>query len=734
MRVTRTGDRARRPHEQGLSKPAGGSGPTVWQAFDDFFRQRPAVPGLALFGLVLWTFFSAIQNDFVDYDDPAYVTDNAHVLGGLTWRGIRWAFLSCEASNWHPLTWLSHMLDCELFGLQPWGHHLTSVLIHALNAWLAFLVLRQVTGSTWRSLMVAALFGLHPLRVESVAWIAERKDVLSTMFWMLTLWAYARYAKKRSKVEGREPRAAPGAGALDPLAGRSEAKTARPSTFDYGLALVLFTLGLLSKPMLVTVPLVLLLLDYWPLNRLTRQGIRPLLIEKIPFLLAALAASVVTLLVQSSSGALKTNAPLLLRSANAVVSYCRYLGKLLWPSNLAVLYPYPSRWSTAVVLVSLLVLGLISLAVLWWRRRHSYMPVGWLWFIVTLIPVIGLVQVGAQSMADRYSYVPSLGLFLLVVWGFHELTRRWRPQPFAASVFAAIILCCCIRLTFVQIGHWRSTETLFVQAIRVTRGNCVAHNNLGTVFDKAGRWEDAIREYRRALEIQPFYHLALNNLGLVLDRQGHSDEAIACFEKALRARPGYAEAHKNLGIVLGKQGRIPEAIYQFEEALKAEPGYAEAHNAWGCMLETAGELDQAMDHYRQALRLKPAFGDAHYSLGNVLARKDRLDEAIREFQEALAFRPDPDAHNNLGVALERKGLVDQAITQYVKAVELNPGFARAYFNLGVALCRQGRLEEGIRAYQEALRLKSDYAEARKNLEAALALKQGLPKPAGPEKP
>ena len=675
MKATGRNDRAGRPRKQESTQPAGGSGSTFWQYLDSFCRERPALFGVLLFGLVLWTFFPAIQNDFVGYDDPAYVTDNGHVLRGITWQGFRWAFASSAASNWHPLTWLSHMLDCQLYRLGAWGHHLTNVLLHALNASLAFLVLRQMTGATWRSLIVAALFGLHPLRVESVAWVAERKDVLSTTFAMLTLCAYGRYAQKRL-------RAAPGDAAFDPLAGRSEAKTARLSTLDYGLALMFFALGLMCKPMLVTVPCILLLLDYWPLNRFPRQGIRSLLVEKIPFFLAAILVSVITLAVQSSTGAVMIGCPLAFRLTNAVVSYCRYLGKLFWPSNLAVFYPYPPHWPTATVLLSVLALVLVSFAALMWRRRHPYVLVGWLWFIGTLVPVIGLVQVGGQSMADRYTYVPSLGVCLLVVWGVHELTQRWRFQRVAAGVMVAVIVSYCIRLTQTQIGYWRNSESLFRHAIQVTKGNYLAHNNLGTALEKEGRFEEAIHEFQQALDDQPSYYLAQDNLGLVFDKQGRYDEAIARFEEALRDRPGYATAHKNLGIVLSKQGRVTDAILQFQEALKADPRCAEAHSAWGILLEHEGDLDQAMDHYREALRINPDFSDVRYNLGNALARTNRLDEAIAEFQKAVALKPDPDAYNNLGVALERKGLADQAIIQYPESDPIESGPRSGTFQPG----------------------------------------------------
>jgi protein O-mannosyl-transferase len=686
------------------------STPTVQAHFIEFCRQRPALPGLLLFGLVLWTFFPAIQNDFVGYDDPAYVTQNVHVRQGLGWQSVGWAFLSVEAANWHPVTWLSHMLDCRLFGLEPWGHHLTSVLLHALNALLVFLVFRRMTGSTWRSWIVAALFGLHPLRVESVAWIAERKDVLSTTFWMLTLYAYARYVEQSNSDT-------PGAGGHG-----SKSKA------SYSLALLFFTLGLMSKPMLVTVPCVLLLLDYWPLNRFQRIGIRILIFEKVPFFLAALAVSGITLAVQSHSGAVITSLPLAGRMENAAVSYCRYWGKCLWPTDLAVFYPRPAGWPLTVLLPAMAILGLVSIYVWVRRSRYPYLLVGWFWFIGTLVPAIGLVQAGDQSMADRYSYVPSLGLCLMAAWGVHEVTRRGHSQRIAGVTMFAAALGLCIWLTREQIACWRNTETLFRHALLVTEGNYVAHNNLGTAFDRQGREDEAVREYLEALKQKPSYHPAHNNLGAMRERQGRFDEAIAHFEAALKAKPDYAVAHLNLGIVLGKQGHLAEAIRQFQEALNDNPRCAEAHDAWGELLDKAGRPDEATHHYQEALRLNPFDAEAHRNLGGSLARAGQLDDALKEFQKAVDLKPDPDAYNNLGVAMESKGLVDEAIGQYLNALRLRPDFARAHFNLGVALCRKGNLDDGIREFEEALRLNPDYVEARKNLETARRLKELPQKP------
>src|ERR1041384_6646102 len=385
-----------------------------------------AIPTLCilLFLLVFGAFLPSLRNDFINYDDPPYVTDNAQVQNGLSGENVRWAFSSSEQANWHPLTWLSHMLDCQVFGLQPWGHHLTSVLLHTVNSLLCFLVLQRITGAPWRSWCVAALFGLHPLRVESVAWLAERKDVLSGLFFMLVLIAYAKFVQSTGHT-GSAISQAP-----NPTVKRCASSFIiyHPFWYFYLLALVFFVLGLMSKPMLVTLPCIMLLLDFWPLHRVKKEGITTVVVEKVPFFLVAAASSVVTLLVQQRGGAVIAIArlPLHLRLENALVSYCRYLAKLFWPAKLSVFYPLPPHWATPTVLLAAVLIAGVSVFVLTMWRRHPYLPVGWFWFVGTLIPVIGLVQVGAQSMADRYSYLPSIGVFIALVWGGCNLVQRRR--------------------------------------------------------------------------------------------------------------------------------------------------------------------------------------------------------------------------------------------------------------------------------------------------------------------
>ena len=655
-----------------------------------------ALAGILVFGLVLAAFLPALSNGFVGYDDPDYVTENDHVRAGLTWNGVQWAFRSTEAANWHPLTRLSHMLDCQLFGLAPWGHHLTSILLHALNALLLFVVLRRMTGSTWRSFAVALLFGLHPLRVESVAWIAERKDVLSTLFWMLTIWAYARYAKSEGRSAKSKGRWLAGA---NRRVGADASHITHPARFTfhvpgfYLVALLFFACGLMSKPMVVTLPFVLLLLDYWPLGRLSgparkSQIVNRTFLEKAPFFLLAAAFSALTFVVQKHGGAVTSSVPFPDRLANAAVSYCRYVGKLFWPVDLAAFYPGVEHWGLPVLAGTVLGLLGVSAAVIALRRAHPYALVGWLWYLGTLVPVIGLVQVGMQSMADRYSYVPSIGLLLMLVWGAAELSSSLRYRAVAGSVAVAATALLCASLTWRQLAFWKNTETLFRHALLVTKDNYGAYHALGMALDREGRLDEAIEEYHATLLAKSNYVLAYNNLGVDLAKQDHVAEAGKQFETALRLDPTYADPHNNLGTILEKQGRFEEALQQFQEAV----------------------------------RLKPDFADAHYNLGVALGRKGMSEAAAQEFQRVIELKPAyAEAHNNLGVMLERQGKLEQAAGEYLRAVQLNPDYPSARYNLGLAWARQGHLPEAIQEFQEALRLKPDYPAAQTNLALAQAL-------------
>jgi tetratricopeptide (TPR) repeat protein len=690
---------------------------------NDLIRRQPLLLSVFLFAVVLWTFWPATHNGFVGYDDPVYVTGNGHVQQGLSLKNVAWAFTASDGGNWHPTTWFSHMADCQLFGLSPWGHHFVNVLFHALNSVLVFLGLYSLTqktdpsgaGALWRSFIVAAFFGLHPLRVESVAWVAERKDVLSAFFALLSLLAYAKYA---ASVEYRV------SSVVGKNVAENQTSNAASSPLWYFLSFFFFILGLMSKPMLVTLPFVLLLLDYWPLGRFgvqrpttefiekllkqlmasigrshtpLKQGVNEngrsfvnsgavLLVEKVPFFAGAAILSVITIVVQRKEGAMSLTVPFVGRIANAVVSYSRYLAKTFFPHDLAFFYPYELRLSAVTIVSATLLLAAISVVAIYWRRERPFLFTGWFWFVGSLIPVIGLIQVGDQALADRYTYIPSIGLFVALVWSAHDLTRGWQFQrSFFGLIVAAVALIWALK-TREQIGIWKSNETLFTNAIAVTPKNYIARNNLGATFERQGRW----------------------------------DEAAAQFRQAIADKPDYAQAHRNLGLVFERQGEPTRAIEEYREAMRLNPSYADPHNALGVLFNTQGRVDEALKEFQQALRLKPDYADAHFNLGLIYGRQGHLDEAIREYKAVLEVQPNrADVHNNLGVALNNKGNVDDAIREYVEAIELEPSYARARFNLGVALAGKGALAPAIEQFQEALRLKPDYKEARTNLDALL---------------
>jgi tetratricopeptide (TPR) repeat protein len=533
---------------------------------------RPLLVCLGLGVATLATFWPVSRSAFIGLDDPDYVKKNPQVLQGLTWRSVGWAFTTGFASNWHPLTWISHMVDVQLFGLKPGWHHCTSLILHLANTLLLFLVLRCMTGAIWRSAIVAALFALHPLHVESVAWISERKDVLSTLFFFLTLFAYVKYVETKvqspkSKVQSPQPPA------------HASHITSHTSLY-YLLALVFFALGLMSKPMLVTLPFVLLILDYWPLRRVEIKNqkskiknLLPLVFEKLPFLALSVAASIVTFMVQRHGEAVVpvSDIPLDLRIENALVSYAVYLEKMVWPAGLAVYYPFSRDIApevTASAAVSVLVLSLLAL--LQWRQR-PHLAVGWLWYLGMLVPVIGLVQVGLQARADRYTYVPLIGIFIALVWEVGERTSGWRyGRSFGAAAGAAVIAVCLV-LTARQLRFWRNSVTLFERTLALTTNNFVIHLDLGNTLLEQGELAGAEKEFAEAAGINPRYADAQYNWGTALAMQGKLDEAINHFRAALDLKPRSEDAHFLLGCALGMKGRVPEAIEEYRTSLALKP-------------------------------------------------------------------------------------------------------------------------------------------------------------------
>jgi len=518
-------------------------------------RVRTIAFGLAAITLLLYA--PMLGHAFIHYDDPDYITSNQHVQAGLTWSGIVWAFTTTEASNWHPLTWISHMLDCQLFGLHPSGHHLMNLLFHTANTVLLFLLLYRLTGAQWRSAFVAGLFAWHPMHVESVAWASERKDVLSAFFWMLCLLCYTRYAQSRAE------------NALDP----------RPSTFDYFLALFLFACALLSKPMVVTLPFVLLLLDFWPLARSSKLEMRSwmsLLVEKIPFFLLSFGSCLVTVHAQHAALWSPDSLPLSSRLMNVLMSYVRYISKLFVPTDLALIYPYPHFWPMTVVLVVAGLLVLLTAIFILQAKRFPYLPIGWLWFVGTLVPAIGLVQVGVQSMADRYTYLPSIGLFILVVWGVDDLLKKQsRKETIARGLGAALTLGCVV-LTSIQLTYWQNSLTIFQHTVHVTENNYAAYDCLGRALQNVGKDDVARVAYLAAVEAEPRYPNAQFDLGMLLLDHNQPDEASNHLALAVDLAPHNPVMQFDYGVYLAQHGDPGKAADHFRAALDARPDFPEA--------------------------------------------------------------------------------------------------------------------------------------------------------------
>jgi hypothetical protein len=497
------------------------------------------------------------HNDFVRYDDHEYVTENPNVTGGITRQSIIWAFTKFRVSNWHPITWLSHMLDCEIYGLNPLGHHITSLLLHIANTLLLFLLLSKMTGALWKSAFVAAAFALHPIHVESVAWVAERKDVLSGLFWMLTIIAYVHYAR-------------------------------HPNIKRYVLVLLAFIMGLMSKPMVVTLPFVLLLLDWWPLGRLvlrpsslvprTSPSVWHLLAEKIPLFVLSAISCIITLVAQKRGESVLSLKvwPLPIRLINSLGCYFNYIMKMLYPKGLAVLYPIMEKPTIDAAVLA--VAGVIVLLRIWGRGRR-WLVVGLLWYLGTLVPVIGLVQVGTQIMADRYTYLPSIGVFLVIAWGAEEIFSKMRYSKAILASGAAAVLIAMTLLTRIQVGYWRDNPTLFNRALAVTKNNFIMHDNYGLYLCEQKRYEEAIQHFKEAIRIWPIYPSARNNICAMLLKQGKFDDAIACFTETLQERNNWPNMHKmynNLGSAYAQKGNLALAEVNFRKALSLKPDYESA--------------------------------------------------------------------------------------------------------------------------------------------------------------
>ncbi|MCC6487018.1 MAG: tetratricopeptide repeat protein [Candidatus Hydrogenedentes bacterium] len=596
-------------------------------------RQLDALFSVLLLSCSLFVYARAVQGDFVSYDDGVYVTENAFVQSGLNARSVAWAFTNGHSGNWQPLTWLSHMLDCEVFGMAPWGHHFTNILLHAMNAALLYLALKSMTPKTGASLFVAAFFALHPAHVESVAWVSERKDVLSVFFGLLALLAYAAYAKK-------------------------------PRWTAYAVLVCFYALSLLAKPMLVTLPVVLLLLDFWPLRRMRTdghgrartdtdskdsRGVLGLVVEKLPLFVLAGGVSLVTVFAQRNAMSSLEGLPLGMRLSNAAIACWRYIYKALWPFDLAVFYPHPRETiPPAIALTAAAALMAVTLAAILLRRRSPFLLTGWLWFLITLLPVIGIIQVGVQAMADRYTYLPYIGLGIVGAWGVPHVLPKGFATKVTLTLFALALAGFWSWRTVVQVGYWRDSETLFRHSLAVTGENEVALNGLANALIAQARLEEALPYLERAARMNAANAETFYNLGTVYQGMGRSDSAIAYYQQAIQVNPGYSRAYNNLGVTLMGQNRHEEAAQALLKALEADPANVEAVGNYGAALLSTGKLDEAESHLRSALERFPEEASLHNNLGAVLAAKGEVAGAREAFAEALRLDPGfPEAQRGL---------------------------------------------------------------------------------------
>jgi Tfp pilus assembly protein PilF len=582
----------------------------------------------SLMVVTLMAFWQVSRCDFINYDDPKYVVKNDHIQQGITMEGIRWAAATTYAANWHPLTWMSHMLDIQLFGLYPGWHHVTNLGFHIANTLLLFFVLHRMTKAYWQSAVVAALFALHPLHVESVAWVAERKDVLSTFFWLLTMGAYSYYVE-------------------------------RPGMKRYIPVLSFFVLGLMAKPMVVTLPFVLLLLDYWPLQRFwpqqadreitnrtgefwsedRRQGgltkkrseqampdktsydthqwafLRPLLWEKTPLFFFAILSSIVTYIAQQEGGAVQSieTYPLQVRIANAFISYLTYIGKMVWPRDLAILYPYQRLWTFWQAAGAVVLFVAVTFVVIRTARSFPYLFVGWLWYLGTLVPVIGIVQVGIQARADRYTYIPLIGMFIVVAWGVTELLKQWRYRKVVLFASSAFMLFCFFLITRTQVGYWQNSITLFDRAVKVTDRNSIAYLNLGEAYSSRGDQRQAIDSYDKAIAFKPEYVEAYYNRGNAYGKLGDDRQAIDSYDRAIKIYPKYSEAYYNRGVIYEKLGDDRHAIDSYDKAIEFNPEYAEAYYNRGNAYGKLGNERKAINNYDKAIEINPRYAEAYYN-------------------------------------------------------------------------------------------------------------------------
>jgi tetratricopeptide (TPR) repeat protein len=682
----------------------------------EFARRRPSLAIGLILGLVTFALYLPIvRNSFVIYDDQAYITNNAHVIKGLCWSNIVWAFTANEQGNWHPLTWISHMADCQFFGLNPAGHHLTNALFHTANTLLVFFLVKQMTREIWASAFMAAFFGWHPLHVESVAWAAERKDVLCAFFWLLTMMVYVKYVRK-------------------------------PSIATYLMALALFACALMSKPMAVTLPFALLLLDFWPLNRLAPAGQKAdihlsdqtrggpprtglfLVVEKLPFFALTLADSYLTFLAQKNSGAVLSASilPFSYRLANALWSYLRYVSSSLCPTGLSIIYPYRIHLPVGLVTVSIMLLVIWSFLFLLWRKKFPYLLVGWFWFLGTLVPTVGLVQVGAQSMADRYMYIPSIGLLMIVVWSLKDLIHFYPGSRNYCVGIGAAALAACLVATSVQIQYWCNTVTLFTHAIKVTGDNSVAYFCLGLAYEKADDLPDALVLYKKSVDIEPGYYPSQFALARTLLANGDYQSAEPHFDSAKAMKSRDPELELVWGMTLLKAERNMEGMNHLRTAVQMKPDSPQNHYYLGFAMQKLTNTEGAILEFSNALRLQPDYSDARYGLAAALTTAGRTNEALAQYRAEENLHPnDPESHYNLGLAFMDNQEFAEAEKEFVLELQLSPAELKAHYRLAQAFAGEHQFTEAAAQYDEALRILPDFPDAKKELDALLAEHPGL---------
>ena len=661
-------------------------------------KNWPLLICLVLTLTTLAVYYQVHSFGFINLDDPVYVSENPNIQAGITLNAVKWAFTSGYAGNWHPLTWLSHILDWQFFGSNPAGHHLTNLFFHIANTLLLFLVLKKMTESLWQSAFVAALFALHPLHVESVAWVAERKDVLSIFFWLLTMWAYVRYVKN-------------------------------PKLKWYLISLMLFALGLMAKPMLVTLPFVLLLLDYWPLNRISRfnwQTIYRLILEKIPFFFLAAVLSVITFIAQHNSGAISSLTGISIKSrvCNALISYVQYIEKMFWPTHLAFFYPYPAHHiSISYAMISAGFLLAVTIFILLFSKKHRYLFTGWFWYLGTLLPVIGLVQVGSQAMADRYTYITLTGLFIIIAWGLPELLEKLPYRKIVLWILSLVVLFALTVCAYLQTRYWKDTITLCRHALEVTKDNNPAHFCMVKPLLEQNRIDVAVLHGREAVRINPYDAHAIDVLGSALYKQGKIDDAVRCFRKVLDMSPGDPKSNLNLAAVLVTKGSFTEAVAHYRIAGSAvnTPGM---HGDFGYALTRLGQFRQAAEEYRKACSADSNDPNTLNDFGFALAHSGEYNEAISLYNKALQIAPDAvNIHLNLGFALIGSGRLQEAVKEYGKILLAHPDNVVAHNDLGIALANQGNFDDAIAHFNQAVKINPNYTEAKNNLSAVLAEKQ-----------